>query len=210
MNMIRYALLLALVLVLGGCANMNGAGQAEDVAAAGDQPPVAGGAYLIGPDDQLQVNVWRNPDLSVSVPVRPDGMISVPLVGDVEAGGLTPQNVAANIEQQLKEYVREPQVTVIVTELRSHEFLSRVRVTGAVGQPMSLPYRQGMTVLDAVLEAGGTTEFANANRAKLYRRNGDDTQVLPIALARILDKGELQTNLYLKPGDVISVPERLF
>ncbi|WP_220348925.1 polysaccharide biosynthesis/export family protein [Alkalilimnicola ehrlichii] len=110
---------------------------------------------MIGPDDQLQVEVWRNPDLSVSVPVRPDGMVSVPLIGDVPAGGQTPQQVADSIEEKLRHYIREPQVTVIVTELRSHEFISRVRVTGAVGAPMSLPYRQGMTVLDAVLEAGG-------------------------------------------------------
>ena len=117
-------------------------------------------AYRIGVDDDVKVSVWQNPGLDVTVPVRPDGMISVPLVGDIDAGGRTPEEVAGEIQEKLKTYVRDPQVTVIVTQLRSHEYLSRVRVTGAVRQPVSVPYRQGMTVLDAVLAAGGTNEFA--------------------------------------------------
>lgn len=126
-------------------------------------------AYQIGVDDQLQVTVWHNPDLSVSVPVRPDGKVTVPLVGDVAAGGRSTDQVAAEIQQKLAQYIRDPQVAVILTELRSHEYLSRVRVTGAVRSPISVPYRQGMTVLDAVLAAGGTTEFAAPDRTELYR-----------------------------------------
>ena len=103
-------------------------------------------AYHIGVDDQLQISVWQNPDLSVTVPVRPDGMITVPLIGDVQVGGQTPEAVAATIQAKLKSFVRDPQVAVILTELRSHEYLSRVRVTGAVRTPISLPYRQGMTI----------------------------------------------------------------
>ncbi len=170
----------------------------------------AGVTYLIGADDKVQVSVWRNPELSVVVPVRPDGMISVPLVGDVQAGGKTPTEVGKAIEQKLATYIRDPHVAVIVTELRSHEFLSRVRVTGAVRAPKSIPHRQGMTVLDAVLEAGGTNEFASANRTKLYRRVKDKTEVLDVELGAILNKGDLETNVLLRPGDVITVPERLF
>ena len=161
--------------------------------------------YRIGVDDVVQVTVWRNPELGITVPVRPDGRISVPLVGDVVAGGKTPAEVAGTIETELAAYVREPKVAVILTSLRSHEYLSRVRVTGAVQQPVSLPYRQGMTVLDVVLAAGGTTEFASAGRTQLYRGSGAFT----VRLDRILGQGDLETNFVLAPGDVITVPERI-
>src|SRR5438094_717152 len=101
--------------------------------------------YHIGVDDRLQVSVWRNPDLSATVPVRPDGKISLPLVGDVAAGGRTAEDVAADVKERLATFIRDPQVAVILTELRSNEYLSRVRVTGAVRQPVSITYRQGMT-----------------------------------------------------------------
>jgi len=166
--------------------------------------------YRIGADDRVQVTVWRNPELSTTVPVRPDGKISIPLIGDVQAGGSTPEALAALIKQKLSSYIREPSVAVIVIELRSHEFLSRVRVTGAVRTPRSMPYRQGMTVLDAVLEAGGLNEFAAPNRSKLYRKTKDKTNVFDIELGGILNKGQLETNLVLRPGDVVTVPERLF
>jgi polysaccharide export outer membrane protein len=169
------------------------------------------GDYRIGVDDRLQVSVWRNPELSVTVPVRPDGKITVPLVGDIQAGGRTPEEVAESIREKLVQYIRDPHVTVILIELRSHEFLSRVRVTGAVRLPRSLPYRQGMTVLDAVLEAGGINEFASPNRTKLYRKvAADKTEVYDVELGDILNKGRLETNYALRPGDVITVPERLF
>ncbi len=170
----------------------------------------AGSTYRIGVDDVLQVSVWRNPELSVTVPVRPDGRISVPLIGDVQAGGLMPMEVAANIKERLNAYIRDPSVAVILSQLRSHEFLSRVRVVGAVRQPRSLNYRQGMTVLDAVLESGGVNEFASANRTKLHRRIGDKAQVINIKLGTILSSGDTETNIELRPGDVISIPERIF
>jgi len=166
--------------------------------------------YRIGADDRLQVTVWRNPELSVIAPVRPDGKISMPLLGDVAAGGHTPTEVAENIKRQLSSFLREPNVAVIVTELRSHEYLTRVRVTGAVRTPRSIPYRQGMTILDVVLEAGGVNDFASPNRTKLYRKGKDKTDVFEIELGDILNKGRLETNLFLRPGDVITVPERLF
>lgn len=168
------------------------------------------GEYQIGIDDRVQVSVWKNPELSVVVPVRPDGMISVPLIGDIPAGGNTATQVADTIKQKLSVYIRDPSVTVIITELRSHEFLSRVRVTGAVRTPRSLPYRQGMTVLDAVLEAGGINEFAAPNRTKLYRNQKGVTKVLDVELVNILSKGQLGTNFELFPGDVVTIPERLF
>ncbi len=166
--------------------------------------------YRIGPGDVLQVNVWRNPDLSVEVPVRPDGMITAPLIGDVRASGNKPEEVAATIKTKLDDYLFNPNVTVIVSKLLSGEYLSRVRVTGAVENPLSIPYRQGMTVLDVVLEAGGVTDFAAPDRTKLYRRSDSATKVLEIQLGEILDEGELDSNVALRPGDVISVPERLF
>jgi len=200
-------MIVALSQLIVGCAGSLGRDQA---AMKPTETSSAQVEYRIGVDDQLQVSVWRNQDLSVAVPVRPDGMISVPLIGDVPAGGRTPAEVAATIEEKLGRYIREPQVTVIVTELRSHEFISRVRITGAVERPLSLPYRQGMTVLDAVLEAGGLTEFASANRAKLYRRTSNKAEVFDVRLDSILSRGELSTNYYLLPGDIISVPERFF
>ncbi len=165
--------------------------------------------YHIGVDDVISVNVWQNDELSVTVPVRPDGRISMPLLGDVQAGGLTPQQVSANIKRALAQYIRDPHVVVILKELNSHQFLSRVRVTGAVRQQMSLPYRPGMSVLDAVLEAGGLTDFASANRAVLYRRVGEDTESIDVYLGDILEEGDLSTNYALEPGDVIAIPERI-
>ncbi len=185
--------------------------QAQDVPEA-PSPSAFTEEYRIGVDDIMQVTVWRNPDLGVTVPVRPDGRISVPLIGDVMAGGRTPQEVSAEIELKLSKYIRDTKVAVILTDLRSHEYLSRVRVTGAVQQPVSVPYRQGMTVLDAVLAAGGTTEFAAADRTRLYRRaqGSAATSTLDVRLGRILKSGDLETNFPVLPGDVITVPERAF
>ncbi len=164
--------------------------------------------YNIGVDDVVQVTVWRNPDLNVSVPVRPDGKISVPLIGDVQAGGKTPEAVADEITERLSEFIRDPIVAVILTELRSHEYLSRVRVTGAVRNPITIPYRQGITVMDAVLAAGGLTEFAVPNRATLYRQTDGNVQSYSVSLGDILRRGSLETNYPLRPGDVITIPER--
>jgi len=166
--------------------------------------------YHVGVDDVLMVNVWKNPDLSVTVPVRPDGRISIPLVGDVVAGGKEPMIIAAEIKVALEKFIREPQVTVMLTQLRSHEFISRVRVTGAVNSPSSLPYRQGMTVLDAFLQAGGANEFASTNAASLYRSENDAITQYDIYLSDIVHSGRLDTNYVLLPGDIITVPERLF
>lgn len=205
--MFRFVAMVSAVLLLAACATTSGSDKA---------PPYNPDAqavknYLIGVDDQLQVTVWQNPDLSVSVPVRPDGKITVPLIGDVQAGGKTPEQVATEIQGALGKYVRDPQVAVILTQLRSHEYLSRVRVTGAVHQPVSIPYRQGMTVLDAVLAAGGTNEFAAADDTELYRKvSSGGTKAYNVQLDKVLDRGDLSTNYPVQPGDVITVPTKIF
>lgn len=202
----RFALVGILALLVGGCAGT----RPDDVAEAPGGFAASGGEYKIGVDDRVQVSVWRNPELTVTVPVRPDGMISVPLIGDVQAGGLTATQVAELIKKKLSSYIREPSVAVILTELRSHEYLSRVRITGAVRTPRSIPHRQGMTVLDVVLEAGGANEFAALNRTKLYRKQKDKAEIFDVELGDILNKGRLDTNFLLYPGDVVTIPERMF
>jgi polysaccharide export outer membrane protein len=166
--------------------------------------------YLIGVDDKVQVDVWKHTDLTVNVPVRPDGMISVPLIGEVLAGGRTPKDVAADIQTRLSKYIKQPNVAVILMELRSHEYLSRVRVTGSVRTPLSLTFRQGMTVLDVVLAAGGLNDFASGNSTKLFRKLNGKIQAISIDLDDIFSNGEMETNYAMEPGDILSIPERTF
>ncbi len=166
--------------------------------------------YKIGNDDVLRVDVWLHPELSLTVTVRPDGKISVPRIGDVQVAGLSAQEVAAVVSKELEDFVREPSVTIILMDLKSREFLSRVRITGAVKTPKSMHFRKGMTVLDVVLEAGSITEFAAPERAKLYRKKNGKVVIINIHLGKILRKGILDTNLLLQPGDIIAIPERMF
>jgi len=203
MDLLKTTTALFLSLLLVACATTKGESGPPP-----DEALTSVDDYLIGVDDMVQVSVWRNPELGITVPVRPDGKISVPLVGDVAAGGRTPAEVGKDIQEKLAVYVRDPQVAVILTDLRSHEYLSRVRVTGAVRQPVSIAYRQGMTVLDAVLAAGGLTEFAAPDRSDLYRKSADGTKTYEIRLDRILSRGDLSTNYKVAPGDVITIPER--
>jgi polysaccharide export outer membrane protein len=164
--------------------------------------------YLIGPGDTLQVFVWRNPDLSVTVPVRPDGKISTPLVEDMSAVGKTPSGLARDIEKALSEYVKSPQVNVIVTIPVS--VFSQVKVIGQVLKPQSLPYRDGMTVLDALLAVGGLGQFAAGNRAHIARTVNGKEQDIKVKLDALVNGGEMQQNLKLVPGDVLVVPESRF
>ena len=166
--------------------------------------------YKLGIGDAVEVNVWRNPDLSVAVIVRPDGKISVPLAGDIEVDGVSSNDLSKIIEERLNSYIRNPKVTVIVSNPTSAEFIHRVRVTGAVAAQRSIPYRKGITVLDVILEAGGVTPFANADESKLYRQTEDGAKVYPIYLNDILEKGILDSNYTLFPQDIITVPERGF
>jgi len=167
-------------------------------------------AFRLGTGDVISVSVWKNPDLSVRVPVRPDGYISVPLVGDVLAGGRTPDEIATDTEIKLAQYIRTPKVSVIIEQIPSAEYQNRVRVVGGVAQPMSISHRDGMTVIDLVLEAGGVNEFASPNSAKLYRTVDEVARTYDVYLSDILTEGLLDTNYRLVPGDVITIPERRF
>ncbi len=173
-------------------------------------PSVLVKSYRMAVGDQLQINVWKNPELSLSEPIRPDGKISMPLIGEVMAVGLTPEKLAAKIESRLAHYVKSPNVTVILTSLQGHAFLSRIRVTGSVTQNVSIPYHQGMTVLDAVLEAGSVDLYADANNTKLHRRTKKGSVAYDIRLKDIMEEGNMTTNVNLLPGDIITVPERSF
>ena len=167
-------------------------------------------SYRIGVGDKLSVNVWKNPSLSVVVTVLPDGTISVPLAGDVKAAGETTESLAAKVATVLSNYIRQPKVTVSVSSAASSEYLQRVRVTGAVNSPLSVPYRRGMTVLDMVLQAGGLTPFASPNKSMLYREEGGKLHAYPVHLYDILNKGQLDTNYKLLPGDILTVPQKSF
>jgi polysaccharide export outer membrane protein len=176
--------------------------------APGPNAALDGGEYIIGPGDSLQVFVWRNGELSVTVPVRPDGRISTPLVEDIVAVGKTPSALARDIEAVLSEYIRAPQVNVIVSNAVST--FSQVRVLGEVVTPQALPYRQGMTVLDAVLAVGGLSEFAAGNRGKIVRVVDGQPQEIKVHIGDLINKGDVSQNLPLKPGDVVFVPESRF
>lgn len=166
-------------------------------------------SYVIGPGDVLGIFVWQNPDLSEkAVPVRPDGRISTPLISSIMAAGKTPVQLAQDMDKVLSEYIRSPRVTVIVNQALG--VLSEVQVIGQVVHPESLPYHEGMTVLDVVLAAGGLTPYAAGNGAKLERKVDGKVQVLHVRLSSLLNSGDLSQNLKVKPGDILVVPESLF
>jgi polysaccharide export outer membrane protein len=195
---------------LGGCAMGKPHLPVQSETGENEDPRVLIDLYKLAVGDQIQISVWKNPELSLSEPVRPDGRISVPLVGDVMAVGLTPELLAWTIEQQLSSYVKSPNVTVILTSVRGHEFLSRIRVTGSVERNISLSYHQGMTVLDAVLEAGSLNLYADGNNTKLHRRTEVGSESYDIRLDDMMKDGDMTTNVILMPGDIITVPERSF
>jgi polysaccharide export outer membrane protein len=198
----RYWIVNALsLLILSACATKSAPPPTDDAG------PAFVNEYRIGIGDNLKVDVYRNADLSVAVTVRPDGKVTVPVAGDVAVGGHTPQDVSKLIAAALAEFIRDPIVTTTVVGMGTNEYLTRVRVTGAVAKPSSVPYRNGMTVLDVVLESGGVSEFANPGGTVLYRASGER---LKIRLDRLLNGADLSTNYAVRPGDVITVPERLF
>ena len=165
--------------------------------------------YIIGSGDQLQISVWHNPELSTTVPVRPDGRISTPLVTDVVAAGRTPEELGHDIEARLKKYVSDPLVTVIVSSFVG-PYSQQVRIVGEAAQPKALPYLAHMTVLDAMIASGGLTPFASGNRAKLIRKvNGKDVSTT-LRLGDLLKEGDLSANAELQPGDTIIIPQSFF
>jgi len=194
----------ALLLAAGVLCFSVGAAAQESAAA----PAATTSEYIIGPGDTLQVFVWRNEELSTSVPVRPDGRISTPLVEDMVAVGKSPTQLARDIEVVLAEYIRQPQVNIIVTTAVST--FSQVKVIGQVTNPQAMPYREGMTVMDAVLAVGGLGLYAAGNRSKLVRAEGKGQKEIRVRLSDLINKGDLSQNLPLRPGDVIVVPESRF
>jgi len=164
-------------------------------------------SYLVGPGDQLQIFVWDHPDLTTTVQVRPDGRISTPLVEDLQASSRSPTQLARDIEGVLGQYVRSPVVTVIVQGFVG-ETTQQIRVVGsAVEQPQALQYRQGMTVMDAVIAVGGLSEFAAGNRARLVRTVDGKTTETRVRLDDLLNKGKIEHNIQMQPGDVLIIPE---
>jgi polysaccharide export outer membrane protein len=161
--------------------------------------------YKVGPLDSLNIVVWRNPDLSGTVSVRPDGRISTPLAQDVLAAGKTPGEIARDIETALSKYVRDPNVTVLVTSFQG-TFSEQIRIVGEAAKPQAIAYRQNMTLLDVMILAGGLTDFADGNSAVLVRKNTSYN----VRLKDLLKRGDISANAAVAPGDVIIVPQSWF
>ena len=161
--------------------------------------------YKVGPLDSLNIVVWRNPDLSGIVSVRPDGRISTPLAQDVLAAGKTPGEIARDIEAALSKYVRDPNVTVLVTSFQG-TFSEQIRIVGEAAKPQAIAYRQNMTLLDVMILAGGLTDFADGTSAVLVRKNTSYN----VRLKDLLKRGDISANAAVAPGDVIIVPQSWF
>ena len=164
--------------------------------------------YVIGPLDSVNVIVWRNPELSMSVPVRPDGRITMPLVEDLQALGRSPSDLARDVEKALSKYIRDPVVSVIVTGFTG-PYSEQVRIIGEAAKPQSLSYRQNMTVLDVMILAGGLTDFAAGNRAVLVR-GAEGGKSYGLRLNDLIKRGDISANVDVKPGDVVIIPQSWF
>ena len=174
--------------------------------------PAAGAAkdysYKIGPGDNLSIVVWRNPELSMVVPVRPDGKISAPLVDDLTALGKDPTTLARDIEKELGKFIRDPIVTVIVTTFIG-PYGEQVRVVGEATRPQTLPYKQQMTLLDVMIAVGGITDFADGNGATIVRASENNTQY-SVRLKDLVRRGDVSANVDMKPGDILIIPQSWF
>ena len=201
-TLVRASLIAMLGLFISACSGLPSSAEMPPASELESVP------YEIGVGDTVAVHVWRNPELGQSIVVRPDGFISLPLMGDVKAEGKMPEQLAAEISDTLGEYIRTPEVTVMVTNPMSKEFRNRIRVTGQVASPQSVAFQPGMTVLDVVLMAGGVTDFAADGRAVLHRQIDGEYQSFGLDLRAILTDGDMRTNHSLQPGDVISVPRK--
>jgi len=199
----------AIAIVMVGCSGSSGTAQIR--AGNGNQEQVGAveNSYQIGPGDVLQIFVWRNPEISTTVPVRPDGRISTPLVEDMTAVGKTPTELARDIENVLSEFIRTPRVNVIVESFVG-TFADQIRVVGEAASPQSLPYRDGMTLLDVMIAVGGLSDFAAGNRAKVVRKEVGGYREINVRLDDLLNNGKIQYNIEMKPGDVVTIPETFF
>lgn len=201
----KIVILLILFVFIAGCSSTSEVDTTAMAATGAKAEP----EYQIGPGDTLQVYVWRNPDISVTIPVRPDGYISTPLVEDIRAVNKTPSQLARDIEKRLAKYIRDPVVTVIVTNFVG-TYSKQVRVIGEAAKPQALPYRQNMTLLDVMIAVGGLTDFASGNSAKLIRKEGSKTIEIPVRLKDLLQDGDISANKRMLPGDILLIPQSIF
>lgn len=200
---------LAIALVTSGLIGLAACAPMAPPAPPVSDTPTETANYIIGPGDALQISVWHNAELSTSVPVRPDGRISTPLVNDVVAAGRTPEQLGHEIETRLKKFVADPSVTVIVSSFVG-PYNQQVRIIGEAVTPKAIPYSAHMTVLDAMIAAGGLTPFASGNRTKLVRRiNGKEVNST-VRVSDLLKDGDLSANTDLRPGDIIIIPQSYF
>lgn len=196
----KLAILLGAAL-LGACAS-NTYPPAPALAASSDY------SYIIGPGDTLNIIVWRNPELSLSVPVRPDGKLAAPLVDELVVQGKNPAEVAREVEKALGKYVRDPVVTVIVTGFVG-PFSEQIRVVGEAARPQFLPYKQKMTLLDVMIAVGGLTDFADGNGASILRTSEGNKQY-SVRLRDLVKRGNISNNVEMKPGDILIIPQSWF
>jgi polysaccharide export outer membrane protein len=199
---IRVVFSIILLLTVSGCASNGSHPPAPVVAASPDYH------YIIGPGDTLNIIVWRNPELSLSVPVRPDGRVSAPLIDDIMAMGKNSTELARDIEKQLGKFVRDPVVTVIVTSFVG-PFSQQIRVVGEATKPQILQYKQNMTLLDVMIAVGGLTDFANGNGATILRTS-ENNKIYSVRLNDLVKRGDVSANVDVKPGDVLIIPQSWF
>ena len=188
---------------VGGCATTNSELSPAPATAKSDDY-----SYVIGAGDNLNIVVWRNPELSLSVPVRPDGKVSTPLVDELMAQGKTPPELARDIEKRLATYVRDPVVTVIVTGFVG-PYSEQIRVVGEAVRPLFLPFKQKMTLLDVMIAVGGLTDFADGNRA-IIQRTSDGNKQYAVRLKDLIKRGDIKANVEMRPGDILIIPQSLF
>ncbi len=199
----RLSILGVLVALLAACASSNGSFPPAPAEAANQDY-----SYIIGPGDTVNIIVSRNPELSMSVPVRPDGKISAPLVDELTAQGKNSVELAREIEKQLSKYIRDPVVTVIVTAFVG-PYSEQVRVVGEAAKPQFLPYKQKMTVLDVMIAVGGLTDFAAGNSATILRTSENNKQY-SVRLRDLMKRGDISANVEMMPGDILIIPQSFF
>lgn len=206
-QIVKNSIVLICALFIAGCVN----GSSNTLPSAQFVPVEEGPGpqYIVGPLDSLQIFVWRNPELTTSVTVRPDGRFSVPLIDDMTATGRTPTQLARDIEKKLSEYIQGPIVTVIVSGFQG-PFAQQVRVVGSATSPQAIAYRANMTLLDVMITVGGVTEFAAGNRATLARIEGGVQREYGIRIDDLIRDGDVSANVKIQPGDVIIIPESFF
>lgn len=201
--------ILVCLFILGGCAGGGASKQTLEAVEEDSSTVVNTGSsgYLIGPGDALNIFVWRNEDISVSVPVRPDGKISTPLIKEMRAEGKTPEQLASDIEEALSKYIKSPLVTVIVTSFVG-TFSEQIRVLGQAVEPRALAYRENISLLDVMIEVGGLTEFAAGNRAKIIRKTNNGQHIeIKVRLQDLIEDGNISANIFMRPGDILIIPE---